>query len=189
VFQHADAHFCSNCGHAITRRVPQGDSRLRDCCDQCGAIHYVNPRPVVGTIPVWNEQILLCRRAIEPRHGFWTLPAGFMEVGETTAEGARRETEEEACARVELGPLFTMIDVPSVEQLHIFYRARLLDLQFAAGAETLEVRLFAEADIPWDLIAFRTVSATLRLYFQDRARGVFGTHTSEIVGASTRPRE
>jgi len=189
VFKHPDAHFCSNCGHAITRRVPDGDSRLRDCCDLCGAIHYVNPRPVVGTIPVWDDQILLCRRAIEPRHGFWTLPAGFMEVGETTAQGAQRETVEEACARIELGPLFTMIDVPSVEQLHIFFRARLLDLQFSAGAETLEVRLFAEADIPWDRIAFRTVTSTLRLFFQDRARGTFATHTAEITGASAPPRE
>jgi ADP-ribose pyrophosphatase YjhB (NUDIX family) len=189
VFQHVNAHFCSNCGHPITRRVPEGDSRVRDCCDQCGAVHYVNPRPVVGTIPVWDDQILLCRRAIEPRLGFWTLPAGFMEVGETTVEGARRETTEEACARVELGPLFTMIDVPSVEQLHIFYRARLLDLQFSAGAETLEVRLFSEADIPWDRIAFRTVTTTLRLFFQDRALGAFSTHTAEIIGASPPPRE
>jgi ADP-ribose pyrophosphatase YjhB (NUDIX family) len=189
VFQHVNARFCANCGHAITRRVPEGDSRLRDCCNQCGAIHYVNPRPVVGTIPVWDDQILLCRRAIEPRLGFWTLPAGFMEVGETTAEGARRETEEEACARVELGPLFTMIDVPSVEQLHIFYRARLLDLRFSAGAETLEVRLFSEPDIPWDRIAFRTVTSTLRLFFQDRALGAFSTHTAEIAGASLPPRK
>jgi ADP-ribose pyrophosphatase YjhB (NUDIX family) len=188
VFKHVDARFCSNCGHAITRRVPRGDSRLRDCCDQCGAIHYVNPRPVVGTIPVWDDRVLLCLRAIEPRLGYWTLPAGFMEVGETAAEGARRETEEEACARVELGPLFTLIDVPSVEQLHIFYRARLLDLDFAAGAETQEVRLFSEADIPWDRIAFRTVDTTLRLFFEDRSRGLFGTHTSEIIGASPRPR-
>jgi ADP-ribose pyrophosphatase YjhB (NUDIX family) len=189
VFKHVDARFCSNCGHAISRRVPEGDSRLRDCCDQCGAIHYVNPRPVVGTIPVWNDQVLLCLRAIEPRLGFWTLPAGFMEVGESSADGARRETREEACASVELGPLFSMIDVPAVEQLHIFYRARLLDLDFAAGVETLEVRLFSEADIPWDRIAFRTVTTTLRLFFEDRSKGLFGTHTSEISGTLPRPRE
>jgi ADP-ribose pyrophosphatase YjhB (NUDIX family) len=189
VFKHADAHFCSNCGHAITRRVPEGDSRVRDCCDQCGAIHYVNPRPVVGTIPVWNDQVLLCLRGIEPRLGFWTLPAGFMEVGESSADGARRETQEEACARIELGPLFSMIDVPAVEQLHIFYRARLLDLDFSAGAETLEVRLFSEADIPWDRLAFRTVTTTLRLFFEDRSNGLFGTHTSEITGTLPRPRE
>jgi ADP-ribose pyrophosphatase YjhB (NUDIX family) len=187
VFKHADARFCSNCGHAITRRVPQGDSRVRDCCDQCGTIHYVNPRPVVGTIPLWNDQVLLCLRAIEPRLGYWTLSAGFMEVGESSADGARRETEEEAGARIELGPLFSMIDVPAVEQLHIFYLARLLDLQFAAGAETLEVRLFSEADIPWDRIAFRTVSTTLHLFFEDRSKGQYGTHTSEIGGSSPRP--
>jgi ADP-ribose pyrophosphatase YjhB (NUDIX family) len=189
VFHHADAKFCSNCGHAITRRIPPGDSRLRDCCDRCGAIHYVNPRPVVGTIPVWDDQVLLCLRAIEPRLGYWTLPAGFMEVGESTAQGARRETEEEACARIELGPLFTMIDVPGVEQLHIFFRARLLDLDFAAGAETQQVRLFSEADIPWEQIAFRTVSTTLRLFFEDRARGRFGTHTSEITATLPRAHE
>lgn len=175
------ARFCAHCGHAISRRVPAGDNRERDCCDACGAVHYVNPRPVVGTIPVWNEQFLLCRRAIEPRHGFWTLPAGFMEVGETTAEGALRETLEEAGARVQLGPLFTMIDVPAVEQVHMFYRAQMLDLDFAAGTESLEVRLFDAADIPWDDLAFRTVSTTLRLYLEDRARGGFGVHSREIV--------
>ncbi len=149
----------------------------------------MNPRPVVGTIPVWDDQVLLCLRAIEPRLGYWTLPAGFMEVGESTAQGARRETEEEACARIELGPLFTMIDVPGVEQLHIFFRARLLDLDFAAGAETQQVRLFSEADIPWEQIAFRTVATTLRLFFEDRARGPFGTHTSEITATLPRRRE
>jgi ADP-ribose pyrophosphatase YjhB (NUDIX family) len=182
VFQHVDARFCSDCGHAITRRVPQGDTRVRDCCDQCGSIHYVNPRPVVGTIPVWNDEVLLCKRAIEPRHGFWTLPAGFMEIGETTAEGARRETLEEARARVELGALFSMIDVPRVQQVHIFYRARLLDLDFGAGEETLETRLFTEDTIPWEEIAFRTVAMTLKLFFQDRARGTLGTYTAEITG-------
>ncbi len=180
MFSPSHALFCSHCGQPVVRRIPEGDSRERDCCPHCGAIHYVNPRPVVGTIPVWGEQVLLCRRAIEPRLGAWTLPAGFMEVGETTAEGAVRETSEEACARVELGPLFTLIDVPHVEQVHIFFRARLLDLDFAAGAETLEVRLFDERDIPWPTIAFRTVAATLRLFFADRARGSFGTHVAAI---------
>lgn len=169
------------------RRVPQGDNRERDCCDHCGTIHYVNPRPVVGTIPVWRDRILLCKRAIEPRYGKWTLPAGFMEIGETTAEGALRETLEEAGARVELGPLYTMIDVPYVEQVHIFFRAQLLDLDFAPGAESLEVRLFDEPEIPWDEIAFRTVAMTLRLYLEDRARGVFGMHTGAIAPLPPRP--
>ncbi len=176
------ARFCSCCGHAVIRRVPDGDNRERDCCINCGAIHYVNPRPIVGTIPVWQERVLLCRRAIEPRLGLWTLPAGFMEVGETTAAGAQRETVEEAGARIALGPLFTMLDVPHAEQVHIFYRADLLDTNFDPGEETLEARLFSEAEIPWDQLAFRTVSATLKLFFEDRARGSFGTHTHEIIG-------
>lgn len=178
------SRFCSACGAPVIRRVPAGDSRERDCCDACGAVHYLNPRPVVGTIPVWEDRILLCRRAIEPRHGYWTLPAGFMEVGESTAEGALRETVEEAGARIELGPLFSVLDVPHVEQVHIFFRARLLDLDFSPGVESLEVRLFAEPDIPWDNLAFRTVSTTLRLYFADSAKAVFGTHHQSIEPAT-----
>jgi len=178
--------FCSTCGNPVTVRVPGGDTRPRACCDHCGAIHYVNPRPVVGTIPVWGEEILLCRRAIEPRYGKWTLPAGFMEVGETTADGAMRETLEEAGARIALGPLFTVIDVPHVEQVHIFFQARLLDMAFEAGEESLEVRLFHEHAIPWDEIAFRTVATTLRLFFSDRARGSFGVHTEAIASPAVR---
>lgn len=173
--------FCPVCGHATTLRVPSGDNRTRDCCDHCGAVHYVNPRPVVGTIPVWGEQVLLCKRAIEPRYGKWTLPAGFMEIGETTAAGAIRETVEEAGARIELGPLFSMIDVPHVQQVHIFFRADLVDTAFAPGAESLEARLFHETEVPWDEIAFRTVTATLKLFFADRARGEYGTHTQAIA--------
>lgn len=143
-------------------------------------MHYVNPRLIVGTIPVLGERVLLCLRAIEPRYGTWTLPAGFMEIGETAAQGALRETEEEAKAQVELGPLFSMIDVPAVQQVHVFYRAQLRNEDFGPGAESLDVRLFGEHEIPWDEIAFRTVATTLRLYFEDRARGSFGVHTREI---------
>jgi ADP-ribose pyrophosphatase YjhB (NUDIX family) len=135
---------------------------------------------VIGTVPVWEDKVLLCRRAIEPRHGFWTLPAGFMENGETTGEGAARETLEEAGARVELGPLFSMIDVPHVEQVHMFYRATLLHLDFEPGPESLDARLFTEAEIPWDEIAFRTVRETLLRYFDDRRRGVYTVHTLDI---------
>jgi len=180
--------YCSTCGQPVTMRVPDGDSRPRACCDHCGAIHYVNPRPVVGTIPIWGHEVLLCRRAIEPRYGKWTLPAGFMEIGETTGAGALRETLEEAGARVELGPLFSMIDVPHVEQVHIFFRARLLDLSFAPGDESLEVQLFQEAAVPWGEIAFRTVAATLRHFFADRARGSFGVHTESIGPGTPAPR-
>lgn len=177
----APVRFCPDCGHATSPRVPPGDNRMRDCCDHCGSVHYFNPRPVVGTIPVWGEQVLLCKRAIEPRYGKWTLPAGFMEIGETTAEGAIRETIEEAGARIELGPLFSMIDVPHVEQVHIFFRAELIDTAFGPGSESLEVRLFHEHEIPWDEVAFRTVSTTLRLFFEDRTRGTFLTHTRAIL--------
>jgi ADP-ribose pyrophosphatase YjhB (NUDIX family) len=182
----ARALYCSVCSQPITRRVPPGDNRERDCCNHCGAIHYVNPRPVVGTIPMWEDRVLLCRRAIEPRYGKWTLPAGFMEVGETTGEGAIRETLEEAGARIELGPLFSMLDVPHVEQVHLFFRAQLLDIDFAAGDESLEVRLFTEAEIPWAEMAFRTVSSTLRWYFEDRSRGSYLVHTGAIA-APERP--
>ena len=178
--------YCSSCGNPVTLRVPDGDTRPRACCDRCGAIHYVNPRPVVGTIPVWGDDVLLCRRAIEPRYGKWTLPAGFMEIGETTADGALRETMEEAGARIALGPLFSVIDVPHVEQVHMFFQARLLDIAFAPGEESLEVRLFSEGAVPWDELAFRTVATTLRRYFEDRARGSFGIHT-ESIGSPAAP--
>lgn len=136
---------------------------------------------VVGTVPVWGEQVLLCRRAIEPRHGLWTLPAGFMELDETAREGALRETLEEAGARIELGPLFTLLDVVKVGQVHAFYLADLKDIDFAPGSESLEAKLFREDEIPWDKIAFRTVERTLQLYFEDRRLGVRRMHEGSIV--------
>jgi ADP-ribose pyrophosphatase YjhB (NUDIX family) len=173
--------YCSVCAHPVSLQIPPGDNRERFVCNACGTIHYENPRNVVGTIPVWQDQILLCRRAIEPRHGFWTLPAGFMELGETTAQGALRETLEEAGARVELQALFSLLNVPHVDQVHLFYRARLLDLNFAPGEESLEVRLFTEAEIPWDELAFATTAQTLRFYFADREQGHYGIHTGDVV--------
>lgn len=174
-------NFCSNCGHRVALRIPAGDNRERYVCPSCSAIHYQNPKMVVGAIPEWEDRILLCRRAIEPRLGFWTLPAGFMENGESTAAAAARETLEEANARVEIGDLFAMLSVPHVDQVHVFYRARLVDLDFSAGTESLEVALYAEQDIPWRELAFRTISATLRHYFADRTRGRFGCHTESIA--------
>lgn len=178
-------NYCCSCAAPVSQRVPAGDSLLRHVCDVCGAIHYRNPRLVVGTLPVWEDKVLLCRRAIEPRHGFWTLPAGFMENAETVAEAAARETREEACARIELGTLFTMISVPHISQVHVIYRARLLDLDFAPGVESLEVALFDEADIPWEHIAFRTITTTLRHFFADRARGRFELHAEAITPPPT----
>src|SRR3990170_8721386 len=157
--------FCPNCAAPLARRVPPGDSLPRDVCDACGNIHYQNPKLVVGTLPEWEGRILLCRRAIEPRYGYWTLPAGFMENDETTGEAAARETLEEAGARVELGAPFSLISVPHVNQVHLFYRARLADLNFQPGEETLEVSLYEEAEVPWQDVAFRTVALTLRHWF------------------------
>jgi ADP-ribose pyrophosphatase YjhB (NUDIX family) len=172
--------FCSNCGAAVARRVPPGDSLPRYVCDHCGHIHYQNPNLVIGTVPVWDGKLLLCRRAIEPRYGYWTLPAGFMENDETTSEAALRETLEEAGARIVLEAPFSMISVPHVNQVHLFYRARLLDLEFKPGAESLEVALFEEPVIPWKEIAFRTVGLTLRHWFADRKSGRFGFHAEDV---------
>ncbi len=174
-------NFCPNCGAKIVIRVPDGDTLPRHVCSSCGAIHYRNPLMVVGSIPEWDDQVLLCRRAIEPRLGLWTLPAGFMELGETVAQAAIRETLEEANARVELGSVFTMLSVPHVNQVHIFYRARLLDLDFGPGTESLEVALFREQDVPWRELAFRTISATLKHYYADRRQGAYNLHADEIL--------
>ena len=172
--------FCSNCSAPIARRVPPGDSLPRFLCDSCGSIHYQNPRLVIGTVPEWQGRVLLCRRAIEPRYGYWTLPAGFMENDESTGDAAMRETLEEAGARVKLEAPFSMISVPYVNQVHLFYRAKLLDLEFAPGVESLEVALYEEAQIPWQEIAFRTVGLTLKHWLADRARGAFGFHSEDL---------
>lgn len=150
-------------------------------CPLCATIHYENPLNVVGTVPHWGDRILLCKRNIEPRWGKWTLPAGFMELNETTSEGAARETVEEAGAQFELQELFTLLNVARVGQVHLFYRARLTSDQFAPGHETIEARLFSEDEIPWDEIAFRTVKETLERFFADRRNGAFGVHTVDIV--------
>ena len=172
--------FCSYCAAPLARRVPPGDSLPRYVCDQCGVVHYQNPLLVVGTIPEHEGRVLLCRRAIEPRYGYWTLPAGFMENDETAGAGAARETREEAGARIELLEAFSMVSVPRVNQVHLFFRARLLDLDFRPGEETLEVALCEEAAVPWKDIAFRTVGLTLKHWFADRARGGFSFHVEDL---------
>jgi ADP-ribose pyrophosphatase YjhB (NUDIX family) len=172
--------FCSNCGAPVALKVPAGDSLPRHVCDACNTIHYQNPRLVVGCIPEWEGRILLCRRAIEPRYGLWTVPAGYMENGETTVQGAARETLEEANARVEVGALFAIFNIPHISQVYMLFRARLLDADFSAGAETLETRLFSEADIPWDEIAFATVRQTLHHYYNDRKQGEYRFHIGTI---------
>ncbi|HET9820656.1 MAG TPA: NUDIX hydrolase [Burkholderiaceae bacterium] len=172
--------FCRACGASVQYRVPPDDNRERAVCPACGLIHYENPLNVVGTVPVWQDKVLLCRRAIEPRRGLWTLPAGFLELGESTAEGALRETLEEAGAQIELGPLFAVLNVVRVGQVHLFYRATMNSPHLDPGSETLEARLFAEDEVPWDEIAFRTVRETLAAYFRDRQHRQFGLHCADI---------
>ncbi len=182
--------FCSECASPVSLQIPEGDNRPRYVCIACETIHYHNPKMVVGSIPVWDEdgqiRVLLCKRAIEPRMGYWTLPAGFMENNETTAEAAVRETEEEAGADIEIGDLFSLLNVAQVHQVHLFYLARLRNLNYKAGVESLEVAMFAEKDIPWDDLAFPTIRKTLELFFADCVKigvtgGRFGFHSHDIV--------
>ncbi|MBI5918307.1 MAG: NUDIX hydrolase [Nitrosomonadales bacterium] len=174
--------FCPDCGAPTALRQPPDDHRFRHVCTECETIHYQNPKLIVGAIPVWQDgRILLCRRAIEPRYGLWTLPAGFMENGETTAEAAARETLEEANARVKLDELYSLYNVAYMNQVHLFFRAQLLDLDFSPGVESLEVHLFEEADIPWDELAFRTVRGTLQHYFAERKKGDFHFSVTDLT--------
>ncbi|MCL2075128.1 MAG: NUDIX hydrolase [Betaproteobacteria bacterium] len=174
--------YCPYCGQQVEARVPTGDDRLRAVCDTCGYIHYENPRLVLGAVAEWEGRILLCRRAIEPRMGLWTLPAGFMENGESSLEAAARETREEAQAEIEAAELFALIDVPGIDQVHVFYRARLVAGKHAPGSESLETRLFSEIDIPWQDLAFPTNACCLELYFADRQKGVFRCHQTTLTG-------
>jgi ADP-ribose pyrophosphatase YjhB (NUDIX family) len=180
MFQARSIKHCRACGAEATYSIPADDNRERAVCGNCGTIHYENPLNVVGTVPVWNDKVLLCRRNIEPRFGLWTLPAGFMELGETTEQGAIRETVEEAGARIDLLGLYTVLNVVRVGQLHLFYRATLRDTDFAPGPETIEAQLFREQEVPWDTLAFRTVRETLRRYFEDRKTGQFPVHCADI---------
>ncbi|HWM28080.1 MAG TPA: NUDIX hydrolase [Woeseiaceae bacterium] len=158
--------YCPNCGNKVACRVPDGDSRMRCVCDDCGQVHYENPKIVVGCVPEHEGRILLCKRAIEPRRGYWTVPAGFMELGESLAEGAARETREEACAEVQMGPLFASVDVIEAGQVHFFFKARLIG-GFGAGEETLEAALFRKEDIPWREIAFLSGTFALQKFLED----------------------
>ncbi|MBP6119822.1 MAG: NUDIX hydrolase [Giesbergeria sp.] len=179
---HNPIRHCRDCGTAVVYRLPDdGDTRQRAVCPSCGRVHYENPLNVVGTIPVLPDgRVLLCLRAIEPRRGKWTLPAGFMELGETTSQGAARETDEEAGAHIALGPLFAVLNVQRVGQVHLFYRAELLSEHLDPGFETLEARFFTEDEVPWDELAFRTVKETLVRFFADRRAGSYGVHCVDI---------
>lgn len=173
--------FCTQCGNTLALRIPDGDDRLRHICTQCHYIHYQNPRVVVCAIPCLEDRVLLCRRAIEPRYGFWTLPGGFMENNETSQTAAQRETREEALANVSIGRLYSLYNLPFINQVHLFYLATLDEPSFAAGAESLEVALMTADEIPWHSLAFPAVEDTLRHYFRERPGNHFSTHVADVV--------
>ena len=164
----------------MVQRIPAGDDHTRDVCNACGHVHYFNPKIVVGALPIWGDKVLLCKRAIEPRYGKWTLPAGFMEENETLEDGAVRETLEEAGACIKIDGLYTVISLPDISQVYMLYRAQLAGLDFRAGTESLDVALFDESQIPWDELAFRTISTTLRHYFSDRQAGIFPVRSETL---------
>lgn len=173
--------YCSNCGARVVRKIPEGDDRVRHVCESCSTVHYSNPKIVAGCIPEWNGRLLLCRRAIEPRYGLWTLPAGFMENGESTEQAAIRETWEEACARVNDLLLYGVFSIPHISQVYMMFRAKLESADFAAGRESLEVRLFEKHEIPWDELAFPVVRLTLERYCGDLGKDDFSVHVENII--------
>jgi ADP-ribose pyrophosphatase YjhB (NUDIX family) len=174
-------NYCSHCGSGVELRIPEGDQLPRHICASCGTVHYQNPKLVVGCVPVDDAgRILICRRAIEPRHGFWTVPAGFMENGETLQQAAARESQEEALADVAIGSLLSVVHVLHAHQVHVFFRGRMRTPAFGAGAESLEVKLVTEREIPWDEIAFTSTTYTLKRFLEDRASGAERHHFTEI---------
>ena len=174
-------NYCSLCGARTEIKVPEGDSLPRSVCTACHTIHYQNPRVIAGTLPIWRDQVLLCKRAIAPRDGYWTLPAGFLENSETIAEGAARETMEEANAKVSDLQLYTVFSLPHISQVYTFFRAALEGPEYSSGPESLEVELFYEQDIPWDQLAFPVITQTLQHYFVDRKTDVYPTHYQDLL--------
>lgn len=174
-------NYCSECGQKVSLKIPDNDERLRHVCDACGTVHYQNPKIIAGALPVWGDQILLCRRAIQPCYGLWTLPAGFMENGETTDQAAARETWEEAQAKISNLMLYAVISLPQVNHVYMIYLSQLESEDFAPGVESLETRLFSEHEIPWDNMAFFTVRKTLECFFSDRREGHFQVHNLALI--------
>jgi ADP-ribose pyrophosphatase YjhB (NUDIX family) len=173
-------NFCSNCGTRVVLKVPEGDFLPRHVCEHCGTVHYQNPKVVVGSVPSWNGRILICRRGIEPRLGFWTIPAGFMENDETLEAGAAREAREEACIDVEIGSLLLLANVTHARQVHVFFRSRMRTPDFDVTHESLEVKLVEEHEIPWSELAFPSTEAALRHFVADRSAGVEVHHVAEM---------
>jgi ADP-ribose pyrophosphatase YjhB (NUDIX family) len=178
--------FCPVCGSAVELRIPADDNRPRHICTQCHAVHYQNPKMVIGSIPAWEDKVLLCKRAIEPQYGKWTLPGGFMENGESATQAAIRETLEEASARIAIIDLYSLYSLPYIDQVHMLFRARLLDLDFSPGQESLEVKLFNESQIPWEELAFRPVRYSLKHYFAEQRSGQFTLHIGELTRPATK---
>jgi ADP-ribose pyrophosphatase YjhB (NUDIX family) len=172
--------YCQSCGSPVDLIVPDGDNRQRHVCTDCGDIHYQNPKIVAGCVPVWDDSVLLCRRAIEPRYNYWTLPAGFMENGETLEQAAQRESIEEANAALENLRLYSVISLPHISQVYMMFLADLKNTDFFPGAESLETKLFSEDEIPWRSLAFKTIESTLRCFFIDRKTGTFTLHNCTI---------
>lgn len=173
-------NYCSSCGKPVSKKIPPGDNLLRFVCEACQTIHYHNPKIVAGCIPEWDDQILLCRRAIEPKSGLWTFPAGFMEIGESTEQAAKRETEEEAHTQVEVTSLYAVLSLPHIGQVYMVFRGRMITCEFGAGEESLDVRLFNRDAIPWDEIAFPVVKDALRRYVEDAIQGIFRVHVASL---------
>lgn len=177
-------NYCSTCGEKVSFVIPEGDNRYRYVCEGCQTIHYENPKIVTGCIPQWQDKILLCKRAIEPRYGLWTLPAGFMENEETNMQGAARETAEEANAKIDNMQLFCVFSIAHINQVYIMYRGDLVGGTASPGVESLDVALLKENEIPWQDIAFQVISETLKLYYQDKKQGSFKIHYGDIFKQS-----
>ena len=175
-------NFCSNCGQKIIKKIPEGDNRQRFVCEACGQIYYQNPKIITGCLPLYSDSVLLCRRAIAPRVGYWTLPAGFLENGEAASAGAIRETLEEANAQVKLSHLYTLFNLPHISQVYMFYIGELVDLNFSPGEESIETKLFREPEIPWKELAFPVITLTLKKYFKNREKNSY-PFTEEDVRA------
>lgn len=172
--------FCSSCGALITHKIPDGDNRLRYVCESCGEIHYQNPKVIAGILPTYKAKVLLCKRSIQPRVGYWTLPAGFLENGESSLEGAIRECSEEANTQVRDPSIYAIFDIPQINQIYIFYRAEMPEAIFSPSTESSDVALFSEEDIPWSELAFPMVEALLDHYFEDRKSGIFEVIREDI---------
>jgi ADP-ribose pyrophosphatase YjhB (NUDIX family) len=173
--------YCSQCGGGLSYRIPFGDDRPRYVCDECGTVHYENPKVVVGCIPVWEDNVLLCRRAIEPGLGKWTLPAGYLENGESAEQGAIRETYEEAGTRVEIVQPYAVFSLTFADHIYFMFHARMMSPRFAPGKESLSVKLFDEAEIPWSEIAFGVIRETLERFFRDRSRNRLPLQVGEMA--------